>query len=83
MQDTPTPSPVTPPPDIVYKGEPRDRGDPAVGILRLGGPSGQGTEGEPRTAAAKEGQCGSSGRFCHAGEGGSNGEEVGVGREQG
>ena len=54
-----------------------------MGILRLGGPSGQGTEGYPRTAAAKEGQCGSSGRFCHAGEGGSNGEEVGVGREQG
>ena len=68
---------------VVYKGEPSGRGDPAVGIPRRCGPSGQGTEGYPRTAAAKEGKCGSSGQLCHAGEGGSNGEEVGVGREQG
>ena len=69
--------------NFFYPNLKHPRRDPAVGILRLGGPSGQGTEGYPRTAAAKEGQCGSSGRFCHAGEGGSNGEEVGVGREQG
>ena len=35
-----------------YKGEPSGRGDPAVGILCLGGPSGQGTEGYLRTAGA-------------------------------
>ena len=33
------------------------------GILCLGGPSRQGTEGYPKTAATKEGQCGSAPDF--------------------
>ena len=34
-----------------------------MGILRTSGPSGQGTEGYPKTAATKEGQCGSAPDF--------------------
>ena len=57
----------------------RGNGRRGGGILRLGGPSGQGTEGDPKIGGTMW-ECG---HFANAGEGGSNSEEVGVSREQG
>ena len=68
---------------IVSKGEPLYCGDPGNCCAGTGGGSGGGLGMVALKSGSEGGTMGSCGRFWHVGEGGSNGEEVGVTRCQG